>query len=72
MKKILLCISLLLVACGPSPEELLKTADFEVLQQNYPHATKLYQRIIAQHPESSQAAEAAKRLAELTAQQPNQ
>ena len=46
MKKILCLFFLLIVSCGPGPDELFETAELEVLQTNYPHATRLYLEII--------------------------
>ena len=70
MKKIFCCICfLLLVACGPSPKELFETAEFELLQTNYPHATKLYQEIVDKHPDSELVAKARARLKEIEARQ---
>lgn len=69
MKRLCWLCLLLLLACGPDPEQLFKTAEFELLQNNYPHASKLYEQIIAQHPESELAATARKRLQEIKARQ---
>ncbi len=69
MKKFSLLVALLLLSCGPSPEQLYETAEFEVLQTNYPHAVKLYQEIVDKHPESEVAEAAGRRLLEIKARQ---
>ncbi|MDH5524629.1 MAG: hypothetical protein OEY01_11650 [Desulfobulbaceae bacterium] len=61
-------VFLLLTACGPSPQELFDTAEFELLQTNYPHAAKLYQEIIDRHPDSELVEKARARLAEIKAE----
>lgn len=65
MKRLCCIIFLLIAACGQSPEQLFQTAEFEVLQTNYPHATELYQEIIEKHPDSEFAERARKKLREL-------
>lgn len=69
MKKILVVMALLfaLTACSNQAAELYETAKFEELQNNKDHAIKLYRDIIEKHPDSMQAKEAAKRLAEIQA-----
>ena len=69
MKKIFCLIFLLLIACGPGPQELFETAEFELLQTNYPHATQLYQEIIAKHPDSELVEKARARLIEIKVRQ---
>ena len=69
MKRIFCLLCLLLFACGPSAEQLFETAEFELLQTNYQHATKLYRQIIEQHPDSEMAATAQQRLEEIKARQ---
>lgn len=73
MKKIfyfvLLLLQLILVSCGDSPKELYETAEFEVLQTNYPHAIKLYQEIIDKHPNSNFAEKSRERLEEIRVKQ---
>lgn len=69
MKRLCWLCLLLLLACGPSPEQLFKTAEFEMLQTNYPHASKLYEQIIAQYPESELAETSRTRLREIKARQ---
>jgi outer membrane protein assembly factor BamD (BamD/ComL family) len=69
MKRLFSLIFLLLIACGPGPQELFETAEFELLQTNYPHATKLYQEIIDQHPDSELVEKARARLKEIKARQ---
>ena len=51
------------VGCSQGAEELIKTAKFEELQRNYPHARELYQRVVDQYPNSEEAKLAAERLA---------
>ena len=65
MKKIICLIFLLIISCGPGPDELFETAELEILQTNYPHATQLYLEIIEKYPDSNVAAIAQKRLAEI-------
>lgn len=65
MKKLLCLIFLLIISCGPGPDELFETAELEVLQTNYPHATRLYLEIIEKYPDSDVAATAQKRLEEI-------
>ena len=69
MKKIFCFIFLLLISCGSGPDELFETAELELLQTNYPHATQLYQEIIENHPDSPHAATARQRLEEIKKQQ---
>lgn len=65
MKKLFGLMFLFMVACGQSPEQLFETAEFEMLQTNYPHATELYQEIIEKHPDSAFAERARQRVSEL-------
>jgi TolA-binding protein len=69
MKKSLVVMALLsaLAACSNQAAELYETAKFEELQNNKDHAIKLYRDIIEKYPDSMQAKEAAKRLAEIQA-----
>ncbi|MBU0674500.1 MAG: hypothetical protein KJ950_07660 [Proteobacteria bacterium] len=69
MKWLFCLIFVFLVACGQSPEQLFETAEFEMLQTNYPHATALYQEIIEKHPNTRFAETARARLVELQARQ---
>ena len=73
MKKIfylvLISLQLTLTSCGDSPKQLFETAEFEMIQTNYPHATQLYQEIIEKHPNSELAAKSRKRLEEIRAKQ---
>lgn len=62
---VLLLLQLTLTSCGDSPKQLFETAEFEMLQSNYPHARQLYQEIIDTHPNSTEASIAIKRLAEI-------
>lgn len=65
MKRICWLLLLLLLACGPSPEQMFNTAEFELLQTNYPHASKLYEQIIEKYPQSELAEKARTRLQEI-------
>ena len=65
MKRLICLIFLLMVSCGQSPRQLFETAEFEMLQTNYPHATKLYRQILEKHPESEFADKARRRLKEI-------
>ena len=57
------CCTLALVACsGKGAQELFETAQFEEKQNNIDHARKLYEEIIAKHPQSELAAKARERL----------
>ncbi len=71
MKKIfylvLLALQLTLTSCGESPNQLFETAELEMIQSNYPNATKLYQEIIEKHPSSKLAAKSMERLEEIKA-----
>lgn len=73
MKKVfyfvLLLVQLTLASCGESPKQLFETAELEMLQTNYPHATKLYQKIIDKHPNSDFVEKSRKRLEELRVKQ---
>ena len=73
MKKIfyfiLLLMQLTLTSCGDSPKQLFETAELEMLQTNYPHATKLYQEIIDKHPSSDFAKKSRERLEEIGTRQ---
>jgi len=69
MKRLFCLVFLLIVSCGQSPEQLFETAELEVLQTNYPHATKLYREILEKHPDSKFAGMARKRLKEIQARQ---
>ncbi len=67
MKRLFCLIFLFIVSCGQSPQQLFETAEFEMLQTNYPHATELYQEILEKHPDSKFTERARKRLVELKA-----
>lgn len=55
-----------LAACsGDGGRSLYETAQFEEKQNNVDHAVKLYQEIVAKHPDSPYAKQAAERLAQL-------
>jgi outer membrane protein assembly factor BamD (BamD/ComL family) len=70
IRRLLLCtLLLLLVACSDPAKEKFETARFEEQQFNKPHAIELYREIVDRHPDSEYAGKAARRLAELTAQQ---
>jgi TolA-binding protein len=60
-------MALALYGCsGTSPEDLFDTARLEERQYNFDHAKELYERILAEHPQSDYAAQARERLAELS------
>ena len=60
-----------LAACMRSgPAELMETAKLEELQHNVPHARELYQRVVADYPDSPEAKQARDRLAALNASAP--
>ena len=69
MRILIVCfVFLLLLAAGCSGDggrQLYDTAQFEEKQNNAEHAAKLYQEILAKHPDSPFAAKAAERLAQL-------
>lgn len=73
MKKIfylaLLSLQLFLSSCGDRPKQLFETAEFEMIQTNYPHASQLYQEIIEKHPNSKFVVESRKRLDEIRAKE---
>jgi outer membrane protein assembly factor BamD (BamD/ComL family) len=69
MKRLFCLIFLFIVSCGQSPQQLFETAEFEMLQTNYPHATELYREILEKHPDSKFAEMARKRLRDLQARQ---
>ena len=56
--------------CQSGADELMRTAKFEELQRNPEHARELYQRVLADYPDSPQASEARERLAQLQAAPP--
>lgn len=63
---LIFCSLLPLVACsGKGAQELFETAQFEEKQNNIEHARKLYEEIIAKHPQSDLAAKARERLESL-------
>ncbi len=67
MKKLLICIFLLLTACGSgsNPRELFERAEFKVLQGKESQAIALYQEVVDKYPDSRQAPLAKKRLQDL-------
>lgn len=66
MMRILLVAALLTAAgCRDNAAQLFETAQFEELQNNPQHARELYQQIVADYPNSEQAARARERLAVL-------
>lgn len=73
MRKLVVSAALaaLLAGCaGSGPAQLLETAQLEEKQRNVPHARKLYQQIVDQHPGTPEAAQAQARLAALGAESP--
>jgi outer membrane protein assembly factor BamD (BamD/ComL family) len=56
---------LLLIGCSDNAKDLYDTAQLEEKQNNRPHATKLYRRIVEEYPNSPHANQAKTRLAEL-------
>ena len=56
---------LLLIGCGDNAKDLYDTAQLEEKQNNRPHATKVYRRIVEEYPNSPHANQAKTRLAEL-------
>jgi TolA-binding protein len=56
-------LSLGLAGCpGENAAQLLKTAEFEELQNNPEHARQLYEAIVKEHPDSKEANKARERL----------
>ena len=64
---ILISLQFTVMSCGDSPKQLFETAEFEMIQTNYPHATRLYQEIIEKHPKSDLAEKSRERLEEIKA-----
>lgn len=65
--KYTLCIGLVLAClalagCGDRAKELYETAQFEELQQNKPHAIKLYEELLQKYPDSEYGKKARERL----------
>lgn len=58
----LFCMLALAACSGKGAQELFETAQFEEKQHNLEHARKLYEEIIAKHPQSELAAKAKERL----------
>ena len=54
-----------LLGCGEDPAQILETAKFEEQQNNLMHAQELYEQIIREFPESTQAETAKERMVEL-------
>ncbi len=70
LRSLLICLLLFSVtACGPNPQDLFETAEFEMLQTNYPHAQKLYEEIIDKFPKSELAKKSRLQLIEIKARQ---
>lgn len=53
---------LTVAACQDKATQLFETAQFEELQNNPQHARELYEQVVADHPNSEQAARARERL----------
>lgn len=72
MKKICaVLLFILLIACTSKAAELYDTAKFEELQNNRDHAIKLYEEIVVKYPNSAEAGDAGRRLAELKGHAPD-
>ncbi|GLI37640.1 hypothetical protein KI811_07550 [Geobacter hydrogenophilus] len=56
------CMLALAACSGKGAQELFETAQFEEKQHNLDHARKLYEEIVAKHPQSELAAKAKERL----------
>ena len=67
---VFVCLAVLGGCTRSGPEELMETAKFEELQQNVPHARKLYQEIVDRYPDSEEAKVARERLAALAKESP--
>jgi hypothetical protein len=52
---------------GEDPAQMLETAKFEEVQRNEPHAREIYERLLANFPDSAEAGEARARLATMDA-----
>lgn len=60
-----LSISLLLVACKPKPDDYMGKAKVHINEKNFALAIEEYEKLIADHPDSPQAEEAAFMIASL-------
>ena len=58
-------VVLALAGCGGGAQELLDTANLEVLQNNREHARALYRKVIEKYPGTADARTAEDRLREL-------
>ena len=67
----LLCLALGLAGCGDPAEGIYDTAQFEEVQNNKPHARKLYEEIVRDHPDSPVAVKAKERLATMSTKSSN-
>ena len=66
---LLFVTALNLLSCSnQKAEELYKTAQFEELQTNWEYAGQIYERIIANHPNSEYADKSKARLSALAAE----
>lgn len=61
----LMLFSVAVAACGDDPQQVYETAQFEEQQRNFTHARELYEQLVRDHPDSTYAERARKRLAEL-------
>jgi TolA-binding protein len=61
----LFCIPLLVVGCKPKPEDYVGKATVHINEKNFALAIEEYDKLIADHPDSPQAEEAAFTIASL-------
>lgn len=60
-----LFLLVLATGCRENPQQMIETARFEELQRNTTHAREIYQRVLADFPNSPQAQTAREQLLEL-------